>query len=90
MLTKNQIVNENKSSINSYIEDIDCNYDDIIKSLSYHQFNEILDLYNNKITYFSQRLETIAFETTLNVFIPTKELIKELDRAAVRLYPWDN
>ena len=37
--SKNQIVNEIKSSINRYIEDIDCNYDDIIKSLSYHQFN---------------------------------------------------
>jgi hypothetical protein len=90
LLNKSQIVSEIKSSINRYIEDIDCNYDEIIKSLSYYQFNEILDLYNNKITYFSQKLEAIEFETTLNVFIPVKELFKEIERSAVQVYPWDN
>lgn len=67
---KNQILQEIKSSIKRYVDDIDTNYEDIIQSLSYVQFTDIIERYNQKICYLQERLEEIVFETTLNVYIP--------------------
>jgi hypothetical protein len=55
--SKNQVLEEIKSSINRYVTDIDSNYDEIIQSLSYDQFTDIIGRYNQKIFYLEERLE---------------------------------
>ncbi len=85
--SKNQVLEEIKSSIKRYVTDIDSNYDDIIQSLSYDQFTDIIGRYNQKIYYLEERLEEIVFETTLNVYIPKTEIEKYTEKAAVQIYP---
>lgn len=80
-------IEEVKKSITRYIEDIDCNYADIIESLSYEQFTEIIEKYNQKLKYYEHAIEETVMDTNLNVYIPRKEIERLIDKAALQLYP---
>lgn len=80
-------VEEMRKAINRYMEDIENNYEDIIESLSYEQFSEIIDKYNSKIKYFEEELEGICHESSLVVYVPKKEIEKYIAKANVQVYP---
>ena len=49
-------IEDMKESITRYLQDIDNNYIDIIEALSFEQFQEIMDRYNEKINHFESRV----------------------------------
>ena len=49
---KKRGMDEMRSSISRYLEDIENNYEDIIEDLSLEQFEDIMDKYHKKIIHY--------------------------------------
>jgi len=72
-----------RCALSRYLEDIENNYQDIIEDLSYTQFEDIMDKYNAKVEHFDRSLQQIRSPLAVNVFIPKKDIQKNIDRSTL-------